>query len=314
MDRSGPALAQWGTSLDPRMQIVDDFVASPAFDIVEPAVQRAALVFNSPHSGRSYPRAFLTASRLDTLAIRRSEDAFVDELFGGAREIGAPLMRAHFPRAFLDVNREPYELDPKMFTGRLPAYVNARSVRVAGGLGTIARIVADAEEIYAGPLDVGEALERIERIYKPYHAALRRLIVRTQARFGFAVLVDCHSMPSHVRGQETRHRPDVILGDRYGTSAAPALVEAAAAILAELGFTVGRNRPYAGGFITEHYGRPAQGVHALQIEVNRGLYMNEARCERRDDFAAIAAALTAFGRRLAAVSVGGYDSGAAAAE
>lgn len=294
------------------MQIVDDFAATPAFDVIEPAVQRAALVFNSPHSGRSYPRAFLAASRLDALAIRRSEDAFVDDLFGGAREIGAPLMRAHFPRAFLDVNREPYELDPKMFAGRLPAYVNARSVRVAGGLGTIARIVADSEEIYAGPLEVGEALERIERIYKPYHAALRRLIVRTQARFGFAVLVDCHSMPSQVRGQEARLRPDVILGDRYGTSAAPALVEAAAAILADLGFAVGRNRPYAGGFITEHYGRPAQGIHALQVEVNRGLYMDEGRCERGAEFDAVAAALTAFGRRLAAVNLG-YDGNAAAA-
>ena len=294
------------------MDIVDDFLSRPAFEVLEPAAQRTALVFNSPHSGRCYPRSFLAASRLDARAIRRSEDAFVDTLFAGVVAQGAPLMRAHFPRAYLDVNREPYELDPRMFAGRLPGYVNARSVRVAGGLGTIARIVADAEEIYARPLEVAEGLDRIERIYKPYHAALRRLVARTQARFGVALLVDCHSMPSQLRTSDTRPRPDVIIGDRYGTSAAPALVEAAAAILVDLGFSVGRNRPYAGGFITEHYGRPAQAVHALQIEVRRGLYMDETYCEPSDGFAATAARLERFCLGLADALDGGPMLAAAA--
>lgn len=295
------------------MRIVDDFSTTPPLEVLEPAELRLPFVYSSPHSGRAYPRGFLAASRLSPLAIRRSEDAFVDDLFLPVVREGAPLLRAHFPRAFLDVNREPYELDPKMFAGRLPAYANIRSVRVAGGLGTIARVVADSEEIYASPLDVAEALARIEALYKPYHATLRRVLTRTQARFGFAVLVDCHSMPSQLRGQDPRTRPDVILGDRYGTSAAPELVETAAAILGDLGLLVGRNRPYAGGFITEHYGRPAQGVHALQVEINRGLYMDEAEIAPSPGFAATAAAVATFCRRLAAAIEGGLDSGRAAA-
>jgi N-formylglutamate amidohydrolase len=282
------------------MLIVDDFLRFRPFDVLYPQPQRVPFVFNSPHSGSAYPRPFLAATRLDADAIRRSEDSFVDELFADVVDAGAPLMRAHFPRAFLDVNREPYELDPKMFAGRLPAFVNARSVRVAGGLGTIARVVADGEEIYARPLAVEEGLARIEAIYKPYHATLRRLVTGTQARYGTAVLVDCHSMPSATRGHEARPRPDVIVGDRYGTSCGQELSDAAVAILADLGLTVGRNRPYAGGFITESYGRPAQGVHALQIEVNRGLYMDEARFERSPQFAATARCLSTFARRLIA--------------
>lgn len=282
------------------MRVVDGFVHQPPFEVLNPPVQRVPFVFNSPHSGNAYPRPFLASARLDAESIRRSEDTFVDELFAAVVEFGAPLMRAHFPRAFLDVNREPYELDPKMFEGRLPAFVNARSVRVAGGLGTIARVVADGEEIYARPLAVEEGLARIEAIYKPYHAALRRLVTATQARHGVAVLVDCHSMPSATRGHEQRPRPDVIVGDRYGTSCSAELSDGAVAILTDLGFTVGRNRPYAGGFITESYGRPALGVHALQIEVNRGLYMDEARFERAAAFGETARLLTTFARRLIA--------------
>jgi len=257
------------------MRIVEDFETTRPFEVLAPARQRIPFVFDSPHSGTSYPRAFLAASRLDARRIRRSEDAFVDQLFAGVVELGAPLMRAHFPRAYLDVNREPYELDPKMFAGRLPPYANVRSVRVAGGLGTIARVVSEAEEIYAAPLDVAAALDRIDALYKPYHAALRRLLSRTREGFGYAVLIDCHSMPSNVRASETRHRADFVVGDRYGTSCARALTERCAEFLRALGYSVSLNKPYAGGFITEHYGQPAKGVHALQVEVNRGLYMDE---------------------------------------
>lgn len=267
------------------MQTPSAPASGPDFEILAPERQRLPLVFDSPHSGRNYPADFLAASRLSERAIRRSEDSFVDELFVPAVERGAPLLKANFPRAWLDVNREPYELDPDMFSGRLPTYANVRSVRVAGGLGTIARIVSESEEIYSGPLNVEEVLARIDRVYKPYHAALGRLLSRTRAGFGMAVLIDCHSMPSTVRGGVGRSRPDIVIGDRYGTSCTPELVDLVTDIFSRCGYSVCRNKPYAGGYITEHYGRPAHGFHALQIEVNRALYLDEQRLEKHDGFA-----------------------------
>lgn len=276
------------------MRIVADFESEPPFEVTAPSQQLRPFVFNSPHSGCAYPTAFLSSSRLDHRRIRLSEDCHVDRLFQHAVARGAPLLRAHFPRAFLDVNREPYELDPKMFAGRLPSYANIRSIRVAGGLGTIARVVAEAEEIYGAPIAVEEALGRIETIYKPYHATLRRLLAQTHVSFGGAVLVDCHSMPSNVRGQDPRSRTDFVLGDRYGTSASRALVDHAADVLVDLGYSVAINKPYAGGFITEHYGRPAKGLHAVQVEVNRGLYMDERTFEPNGGFTALAADIARF--------------------
>jgi N-formylglutamate amidohydrolase len=281
------------------MRVVDDFIASQPFTLRLPHKQTSAFVFNSPHSGSSYPRAFLKASRLDAHRIRLSEDAFIDELFDQVVEAGAPLLVAHFPRAFLDVNREPYELDPKMFTGRLPSYANVRSIRVAGGLGTIPRVVAEQEEIYDRPVAIDDALARIDAIYKPYHAALRRLLAQTHVRFGAACLIDCHSMPSSIRGQDPRQRADIVLGDRYGTSVCRPLIEHATSILSGLGYHVAINKPYAGGFITEHYGRPAKGLHALQIEINRGLYMNESTLEPNAGFDELRQDLAAFVSMLA---------------
>jgi N-formylglutamate amidohydrolase len=209
------------------------------------------------------------------------------------------LLLANFPRAYIDVNREPYELDPRMFDGALPSYANINSLRVAGGLGTIPRIVAENMEIYARRVPVEDALKRIDTIYKPYHATLRRLIARTHVKFGFGVLVDCHSMPGNIRIAGSNMRPDFILGDRYGTSASAELSRAAMQILEEMGFNAVRNKPYAGGFITEHYGRPSRGLHALQIEVNRSLYVDETTLEKRPDFDKIAAAITLFMKRMA---------------
>ncbi|MDQ4134790.1 MAG: N-formylglutamate amidohydrolase, partial [Pseudomonadota bacterium] len=258
------------------MRPVNDPELEPPFIVHEPTRHTAPFIFNAPHAGAVYPAAFLTASRLDALSLRRSEDAFVDVLFSGVVSLGAPLMVARFPRAYLDVNREPYELDPKMFSGRLPSFANVRSLRVAGGLGTIPRVVSDAANIYKGPLSVQEGLERIEQIYRPYHDTLRRLLAQTHVAFGIAVLIDCHSMPSNIRGGgASRVRPDFVLGDRFGSSCMPELTDRAAKALQALGYTVCRNKPYAGGFITEHYGRPARNLHALQIEVNRALYMDE---------------------------------------
>lgn len=258
-------------------------IIDPPFEILAPDDVVAPFIFNSPHSGRIYPRAFVEQARLDFEALRRSEDSFVDELFADVVSAGMPLMRALFPRAFLDLNREPYELDPRMFEGRLPSFANTRSIRVSGGLGTIARVVGDAQEIYQRRLTVTEALERIEAYYKPYHQALRRLLVRAQRRFGMAVLVDCHSMPSGPMREEGA-RADIVLGDRYGTSCAPAIPDLLERALAARGYQVVRNKPYAGGYITEHYGNPAGGLHAVQIEINRGLYMHEATYERAADF------------------------------
>ncbi|WP_395516962.1 N-formylglutamate amidohydrolase [Pseudorhizobium flavum] len=272
------------------------------FEIREPTCQTIPFVYNSPHSGRCYPTTFLADSRLDSVAIRRSADHYVDELFAPAPELGAPLLAANFPRAYLDVNREPYELDPKMFDGPLPSFANISSLRVAGGLGTIPRIVAENMEIYRRRLSVEEGLARIERIYKPYHTALRRLIARTHARFGTSILIDCHSMPGNIRLSGSDVRPDFIIGDRYGTSASADLSRAAICILSELGFTAVRNKPYAGGFITEHYGRPTRGLHALQIEINRALYVDEVTLEKRRDFEAVAGNLFTFMRQLAEVA------------
>jgi len=278
-----------------------DFNGFPAFDILSPADQRLPFVFNSPHSGRQYSKDFLASSRLDEVSIRRSEDAFVDELFAHVVPLGSPLLRAHFPRAYLDVNREPYELDPKMFSGRLPSYANIRSIRVAGGLGTVARIVSENHEIYRTKLPVEEAINRVEEIYKPYHSTLRRLLAQTHVTFGYAVLIDCHSMPSTVKCQTTDTRPDFILGDRYGTSCSAELTEFAYSILKNMGYTVSRNKPYAGGFITEHYGRPASGLHALQIEINRGLYLDETSYEPSAGFQDLFQNLRDFARDLTAM-------------
>lgn len=260
-----------------------DYSDRPAFETVKPRRQTAPFVFNSAHSGRDYPERFLKMTRLDPISIRQSEDAFVDELFERAPHMGAPFLRAHFPRAYLDVNREPYELDPKMFGERLPGKVNSTSPRVAAGLGTIARLVAENKPIYRERLKLDDAAMRVEGIYVPYHATLQKLLTDTANQFGFAILIDCHSMPRLTRSGD-KTPPDIVLGDRYGTTCAPNIVDMAETIFAGAGFKVARNRPYAGGHITRTYGRPLHGIHALQVEISRHLYMNEVTLEKNDGF------------------------------
>jgi N-formylglutamate deformylase len=281
------------------VEIQDDF--DPPFEAVEPAACCGPVLFNSPHSGRVYPGAFLLASRLDLSTLRRSEDSFVDDLIAGLVERGHPIMRAHFPRCYVDVNREPYELDPRMFEGRLPSFANTRSMRVAGGLGTVARVVGDAQEIYDQRISVAEALRRIELLYKPYHRTLRRLFTRLHREFGAAILVDCHSMPSGTAGRDERPRADLVIGDRYGTSCVPVVSETLEVVLRDFGYAVSRNKPYAGGFITEHYGNPATGLHAVQLEINRALYMDERRYERSASFDRLAGELEILAERLAEI-------------
>jgi len=278
-----------------------------AFALYESDGPAGAFVFSSPHSGRHYPDSFKRASRLDELTLRRSEDSFVDELFMGVPQAGAPLIAASYPRAYVDLNREPFELDPLLFAEPLPAYANAESERVGAGLGTIARVVATGVPIYARALSLGEAEYRIETVYKPYHAALERLLREARQQAGLSVLIDCHSMPSP---EASLHRPaspqadaDIVLGDRHGQSCDPRLTDAAEEILTGLGYSVARNLPYAGGYCTSHYGRPASCMHALQIEINRALYMDEARIEKTAGFSALAADMTRLAEGLARIDL-----------
>jgi N-formylglutamate deformylase len=263
---------------------------APPYAVLAPAAQAAPLVFASPHSGRSYPAEFIAAARLDPHALRRSEDSFVEELFESAPRQGCPLIHALFPRAFCDANREPWELDPAMFDDALPGYVNAASPRVGAGLGTIARVVATGEAIYRRKLSFAEAEARIIACWQPYHDALAGLIAATRERFGACLLIDCHSMPA-LPGQGRHRQPDIVLGDAHGTAASPLAMRRIEERLLDAGFTVRRNDPYAGGFVTRHYGRPREGVHAVQIEIARSLYMDEERIARNGGFAPLRARL-----------------------
>jgi N-formylglutamate deformylase len=265
----------------------------PTLSLQMPSLQSAPLVLTSPHSGRHYPPSFLSASRLDSLAIRRSEDSFVDQLFGAAPSLGIPLLAAEFPRAYCDVNREPWELDPAMFEDALPGYVNAASPRVSAGLGTIARIVGTGEPIYRRKMRFSEAQGRIASCWEPYHEALAGLIDSTLQRFGACLVIDCHSMPS-APAPRGLPMPDVVLGDVHGTSCAPPITAFVESRLGQLGLRLRRNDPYAGGYITRHYGRPRDGVHVLQIEFLRALYMDEAAFQKSAAFDGLRTKLTAF--------------------
>jgi len=267
----------------------------PPFEILHPDVQSVPLVFASPHSGRDYPADFVAGARLDPVSLRRSEDGFVDDLFAAAPGYGAPLLRATFPRAFIDANREPFELDQNMFSDPLPDYVNTDSARVAAGLGTIARVVSSGQDIYPRKLTFAEAATRIDAYYRPYHKALETLIHETRKRFGYCVVVDCHSMPS-ISGpldpDAGRGRADFVVGDCFGSTCAPYITDAIERTIAGFGYAVARNKPFAGGFTTRHYGQPRDGVHTVQIEINRALYMNELRIEKSAGFDRVAAQMT----------------------
>jgi len=250
--------------------VLAELYAAP-FRLSRPGAQRAPFVFASPHAGRLYPPSFVDRSRLSAMSLRRSEDAYVEELFSAAVELGAPFLAARFPRAYLDANRAPSEIDTQMFDGELQVSVDAPSARVAAGLGVIPRIVRDGAEIYREKLSPEEAELRLTRLYRPYHAALAQLVDDTLARFGICVVVDCHSMPSAAA------IPEIVLGDRYGTSTIPALMRRAEIAFESHAFTVQRNVPYAGGYTTYLYGKPARGLHAIQIEINRAAYLDEER-------------------------------------
>ncbi|MDB5415329.1 MAG: N-formylglutamate amidohydrolase [Rubritepida sp.] len=276
----------------------DQATHCPAFNLARPERQTSPLVFASPHSGRDYPEDFLASTRLDAVGIRRSEDAFVEELFAAAPSLGAPLLAARFPRAWCDANREPWELDPGMFDTPLPSWVNSASPRVGAGLGTIARVVATGEAIYRHRLSFWEAERRVRSCWEPYHAALAALITETRERFGTCLLVDCHSMPAHPA--QALDPPDIVLGDVHGTACAPRVTRAMESNLQALGYRVRRNDPYAGGYITRHYGRPREGIHVIQMEIARPLYMDELNIQRSSNFSKVQGDLSRLIGNLAA--------------
>ena len=258
-----------------------------AFEILPPREWTAPAIFNSPHSGRQFPSQFLRQSRLPLASLRKSEDCYVDELFMACVAHGAPLLRALASRSYIDLNREPYELDPRMFSGELPGYVNTGSPRVAGGLGTIPRVVSEGEDIYRGRIDFAEVRHRIEQIYVPYHRTLSALVNEVLGKADQVLLVDCHSMPASAAAHvapPVSGTVDVVLGDRFGSSCAEHLSAFTEERLHAHGLRVLRNKPYAGGFITQNHGAPHKGQHALQIEINRSLYMNEMTLEKTGGF------------------------------
>lgn len=259
----------------------------PFFEILAPALWQVPIVFNSPHSGSVLPKGFLQSSRLSASALRQSEDCFVDELFCGCKDLGAPLLRALISRAFIDLNREPYELDARMFHESLPGHMNPGSPRVASGLGTIPKLVAEGEEIYRGKIHLDEALTRIEQVYRPYHRALTALLNECYNATGFSLLVDCHSMPSSSVKTLNVPSADIVLGDRFGAACASDIADTVETLLKNKGLKVLRNRPYAGGFITETHGAPRHNRHALQIEINRALYMDEKTQQKNSNFAEV---------------------------
>jgi N-formylglutamate amidohydrolase len=253
------------------------------------------LVFASPHSGRFYPDDMMAAACLDAHSIRRSEDAFVDDLITDAPARGAAVIAARLARAYIDVNRDAFELDPGMFADELPEFARGRTARVAAGLGAIARVVSEGQEIYSRKLTFAEARQRIEQVHAPYPAALRALIQEARAAHGLAILIDWHSMPA-----AAARTSDMVLGDRFGAACDDLLTGRVEAALQGLGYRVARNAPYAGGYTTEHYGRPARRVHALQIEINRGLYLDELKLQPTAGFARLKADLESLTSALAA--------------
>ncbi|KPP88992.1 MAG: N-formylglutamate deformylase [Rhodobacteraceae bacterium HLUCCA08] len=272
-----------------------------AYHLLRPERRETSVVFASPHSARDYPADFLARSVLNAREVRSSEDAYVDELFSCAVDHGAPILLGGVPRAYLDLNRGPEELDPALIQG---VRRSGHNPRVASGLGVIPRVVANGRSIYRGKIGLDEAQDRIDRYWRPYHDQLQTLLDEAQRDFGEAVLVDCHSMPREALenvGPRASARPDVVLGDRFGAAAASSVVDRIEAAFSRAGLKVARNMPFAGAYICQHYGRPSRRQHVVQVEIDRSLYMNEANVQPRADFAAFRAVLDSVVAEIAAI-------------
>lgn len=285
-----------------------------AFHYHAPLQPSTAAVFASPHSGRNYPEKLLRASVLDAATLRSSEDAFVDDLIAGAPQFGAALLLGGVPRAYVDYNRAATELDAALIDGVPRGTLNPR---VSSGLGVIPRVVAGGRAIYRGKLSRAEADERLATCWYPYHAQLALMLRDTRARFGRAILFDIHSMPHDALlgfGPRFGARPDVVLGDRFGASCAAPLVDRIEGVLRAAGLSVARNAPFAGAYITQHYGRPSAGQHAVQIEIDRALYLDEARIRPSRNYAAFRDLMTGIVADLCALGRPGVDEVPLAAE
>jgi N-formylglutamate deformylase len=286
-------------------------MSNTAFHVIEPEQRLSSVVFASPHSGCDYPDWFVHHSMLDRHAIRSSEDAFVDRLFESAPDFGAPLLRACAPRAFVDLNRSPDELDPALVEG---VRRHGHNPRVASGLGVIPRVVANGRVIHRGKISMDEAKTRIDHYWRPYHAALQDLLDQAHHRFGQAILIDCHSMPHEAMDGVARGadpRPEIVLGDRFGAAADGGIVERVEAAFTAAGLTVSRNAPFAGAYVTQAYGRPSRRQHAIQVEIDRALYMDEKRITPNANFEAFCDLLRGVIAEIAAI---GYDELPLAAE
>jgi N-formylglutamate deformylase len=254
------------------------------FTLDMPQTQTTSVVFASPHSGRYYSSEFMAQTVLDPQVIRSSEDAFVDMLVGCAPRFGAPLIHAHFPRAYLDLNRASDEIDPAVVKDVRSV---AHNPRILSGLGVIPRVVANGRAIYRGKIPLAQAKERIEHVWRPYHSRLQDILDQTRLRFGEAILLDCHSMPHEASDGVSRpsfSRPEVVLGDRFGASIDEEIVERIENVFLNAGLKVSRNSPFAGAYIVQNYGRPSRRQHAVQIEIDRALYMNEQHVRQNGNF------------------------------
>lgn len=272
-----------------------------AYHLELPEAATSCVVFASPHSGRDYPWSFLRGTVLDEHSIRSSEDAFVDRLFDCAPQFGAPLLRAVAPRAFIDLNRSADELDPALIEG---VRRGGHNPRIASGLGVVPRVVANGRAIYRGKLPMAEAERRITRYWHPYHAQLRTLLERARDRFGEVVLIDCHSMPHEALDGVARNsarRPEIVIGDRFGASAAPEIVARIEGAFAGAGLSVVRNTPFAGAYVTQTYGRPSRRQHAIQVEIDRSIYMDEERIRPNGNFHAFRRLLRGVVAEIAAI-------------
>lgn len=287
-------------------------MSTSAYHLTQPERRTTSVVFASPHSGRAYSKAFLRRTALDEQSVRSSEDAFVDRLFESAPQAGAPFIKAGVPRAYVDLNRSEDELDPALIDG---APRQGHNPRIASGLGVIPRVVANGQAIYSGKLSLIEARNRIETIWRPYHAALQASLDEAHLMFGEAVLIDCHSMPHEAMDQVARRgirRPEVVLGDRFGASADGAIVDRIEAAFTRGGLVVTRNTPFAGAYITQAYGRPGRGRHAVQIEIDRALYMDERLIRPNHNFDAFRELMREVVREIA--EIGRADAAPLAAE
>lgn len=272
-----------------------------AFEIVHPEKRCTSVVFASPHSGCDYPDSFLRSTVLDRHTIRSSEDAFVDRLFDSAPRFGAPFLLAGAPRAFIDLNRSAEELDPALIEG---VSGGGHNPRIASGLGIVPRVVANGRTIYSGKIPLAEAQRRINGYWVPYHQALQKLLDDSHARFGEAILIDCHSMPHEALDNMVRSgrpRPQVVLGDRFGAAAAAGIVDQIEAAFQGAGLRVSRNAPFAGAYTAQHYGRPSRRQHTIQVEIDRSLYMDEKAIRPNADFNAVRRLLRGVIGRIAAI-------------